>query len=140
MLAPSSHAQSQLESEEKLPATSFMKNLHLPLVQAKAQLGFLNFVVEPLWNYLGAIFPEIKERHKAVVDRYSLYWLYWYKSTYSDAPGASAGSTKSISSASTNGKDYVIASRKKRRVRREKRRVRTEQADSDHIAWAAKSS
>jgi hypothetical protein len=73
MLAPSSHAQSLLESDRKLAATSFMKNLHLPLVQAKAQLGFLNFVVEPLWNYLGVIFPEIKERHRSVVDRYSVY-------------------------------------------------------------------
>jgi hypothetical protein len=69
MLAPLFHAQSRLERVEKLAATSFMKNLHLPLVQAKAQLGFLNFVVEPLWNHLGVIFPEIKERHKAVVDR-----------------------------------------------------------------------
>jgi hypothetical protein len=41
---------SQLERVEKLAATSFMKNLHLPLMQAKAQLGFLNFVVEPLWG------------------------------------------------------------------------------------------
>jgi hypothetical protein len=42
--------QSQLERVEKLAATSFMKNLHVPLMQAKAQLGFLNFVVEPLWG------------------------------------------------------------------------------------------
>ncbi len=65
------HSQSRLERAEKLAATPFMKNLHLPLMQAKAQLGFLNFVVEPLWNCLGVIFPEIQERHKAVIDRLS---------------------------------------------------------------------
>lgn len=65
------HLQSQHERMEKLPATPFMQNLHLPLAQAKAQLGFLNFVVEPLWNNLCMIFPEIKHRHEAVLERMS---------------------------------------------------------------------
>jgi high affinity cGMP-specific 3',5'-cyclic phosphodiesterase 9 len=65
------HLQSQHERMEKLPATPFMQNLHQPLAQAKAQLGFLNFVVEPLWSNLCMVFPEIKHRHQAVRDRMS---------------------------------------------------------------------
>jgi hypothetical protein len=43
------HAQATREVMEKLPETPHMKNLDDTLQQAKAQLGFLNFVVEPLW-------------------------------------------------------------------------------------------
>jgi len=63
------HMQSARESCEKLPKTPFMVNLHSILMQAKAQLGFLNFVVEPLWKKMCCIFPEIKERHHCVLDR-----------------------------------------------------------------------
>eukprot|EP00802_Teleaulax_amphioxeia_P002778 Tamp_02781.p1 GENE.Tamp_02781~~Tamp_02781.p1 ORF type:complete len:782 (+),score=133.68 Tamp_02781:66-2348(+) len=63
------HNQSMREHTERLPLTPFMKNLDSTLMQAKAQLGFLNFVVEPLWNYLCSLFPEIKSRHDAVLDR-----------------------------------------------------------------------
>jgi len=63
------HAQATRESTEKLPQTPHMKNLDDTLQQAKAQLGFLNFVVEPLWNNLSCVFPEIKDRHQAVLTR-----------------------------------------------------------------------
>ena len=43
------HQQATREAQEKLPETPFMKNLDDTLQQAKAQLGFINFVVEPLW-------------------------------------------------------------------------------------------
>lgn len=43
------HEQATREVLEKLPQTPFMKNLDDKLHQAKAQLGFINFVVEPLW-------------------------------------------------------------------------------------------
>lgn len=63
------HQQATREAQEKLPETPFMKNLDDTLQQAKAQLGFINFVVEPLWNNLCCIFPEIKPRHQAVLNR-----------------------------------------------------------------------
>ena len=43
------HEQAMREAREKLPETPFMKNLDDTLQQAKSQLGFINFVVEPLW-------------------------------------------------------------------------------------------
>ena len=43
------YLQSEREAREDLPQTAFMKDLDNVLTQAKLQLGFLNFVVEPLW-------------------------------------------------------------------------------------------
>jgi hypothetical protein len=43
------HNQYLRERREKLPESAFMKDLHKPLAQAKAQLGFLQYVVGPLW-------------------------------------------------------------------------------------------
>ncbi len=44
------HNQFLRERREKLPESGFMKDLHKPLAQAKAQLGFLQYVVAPLWQ------------------------------------------------------------------------------------------
>jgi hypothetical protein len=44
------HNQYLRERREKLPESLFMKDLHQPLAQAKAQLGFLQYVVGPLWE------------------------------------------------------------------------------------------
>ena len=63
------HSQSQQEKRDNLPVTAFMTNLDDVLVQAKVQLGFLNYVVEPLWNSLSCILPQIKSRHEAVLER-----------------------------------------------------------------------
>ena len=63
------HSQSQREKRDHLPVTAFMTNLDDVLVQAKVQLGFLNYVVEPLWNSLSCILPQIKSRHEAVLER-----------------------------------------------------------------------
>ena len=63
------HSQSQREKRDHLPVTAFMTNLDDILVQAKVQLGFLNYVVEPLWNSLSCILPQIKSRHEAVLER-----------------------------------------------------------------------
>ena len=63
------HSQSLQEKRDNLPVTAFMTNLDDVLVQAKVQLGFLNYVVEPLWNSLSCILPQIKSRHEAVLER-----------------------------------------------------------------------
>ena len=63
------HSQSLQEKRDNLPVTAFMTNLDDVLVQAKVQLGFLNYVVEPLWNSLSCILPQIKSRHEAVLKR-----------------------------------------------------------------------
>ena len=41
-----------LEVEQKLPVTSYFKDLHLPINFYKSELGFLNFIVKPLYQSL----------------------------------------------------------------------------------------
>ena len=44
--------QYQLELEKKLPVTSYFKDLHIPVNFYKSELGFLNFIVKPLYQSL----------------------------------------------------------------------------------------
>lgn len=50
-----------LEVEQKLPVTSYFKDLHLPINFYKSELGFLNFIVKPLYQSLKSWNFEIKE-------------------------------------------------------------------------------
>ncbi|EKX32100.1 hypothetical protein GUITHDRAFT_148851 [Guillardia theta CCMP2712] len=65
------HIQSQREKNENLMETPFMKGLHKPLAQAKAQLGFLHYVVGPLWKSLAIIFPQLSLRSERIEERCS---------------------------------------------------------------------
>mmetsp|Transcript_64562 Transcript_64562/g.158924 ORF Transcript_64562/g.158924 Transcript_64562/m.158924 type:complete len:86 (+) Transcript_64562:83-340(+) len=46
-----------------------MKNLDKPLQQAKAQLGFISFVLVPLWADFAAVFSGMEMRRKNVEER-----------------------------------------------------------------------
>lgn len=61
--------QAQKERAEQLPESVFMKNLHVPLSQAKAQLGFLHYVVSPLWKRMCQLFPELEPLAGRVEER-----------------------------------------------------------------------
>jgi hypothetical protein len=50
-----------LEIEQKLPVTSYFKDLHLPINFYKSELGFLNFIVKPLYLSLKSWSFEIAE-------------------------------------------------------------------------------
>jgi len=63
------HNQSMRERMESLPQTAFMQGLHDPLAQAKAQLGFLHYVLQPLWQKLSTLLPELEAQYLRVVER-----------------------------------------------------------------------
>ncbi len=44
--------QYNLETELKIPLTAYFKDLHIPMNFYKSELGFLNFIVKPLFNSL----------------------------------------------------------------------------------------
>jgi len=52
-----------------LPMTAFMKDLDKSLTQAKAQLGFLHYVVAPLWRNMSRVFPELQHMYDNIDDR-----------------------------------------------------------------------
>jgi hypothetical protein len=53
--------QSQKEEEKGLPLTPIMKGLEDPARQHQEQLGFIQFVVLPLFQTMSAILPELKD-------------------------------------------------------------------------------
>lgn len=53
------HHQFLLEAERDLPLSGWMKDLDKPIGQAKSQLGFITFVVLPLWTSMGTITPSL---------------------------------------------------------------------------------
>ena len=53
-------AQVAREKAEGLPFAPHMDGLTNPVAVAKLQLGFIDYVVAPLWNSMGVIFPELK--------------------------------------------------------------------------------
>eukprot|EP00287_Rhodomonas_sp_CCMP768_P027732 CAMPEP_0202846812 /NCGR_PEP_ID=MMETSP1389-20130828/73842_1 /ASSEMBLY_ACC=CAM_ASM_000865 /TAXON_ID=302021 /ORGANISM="Rhodomonas sp., Strain CCMP768" /LENGTH=158 /DNA_ID=CAMNT_0049524429 /DNA_START=9 /DNA_END=485 /DNA_ORIENTATION=+ len=53
------HRQHLREVAERLPVTPFMAKLTDPLEQAKCQLGFLVYVVVPLWRAMAEVFPDL---------------------------------------------------------------------------------
>lgn len=63
------HRQHLREVAEDLPITPFMANLHTPFEQARCQLGFLVYVVAPLWRAMAAVFPELHQCYKNVEQR-----------------------------------------------------------------------
>ena len=60
------HLQYCLEAERNLPLSGWMKDLDLPIGQAKSQLGFITFVVLPLWASMGTIFESLKTQVSAL--------------------------------------------------------------------------
>ena len=52
--------QAQLEETLGLPVAPFMMNLDQGVVRWKAHLGFLDYVMQPLWRGLADLFPELK--------------------------------------------------------------------------------
>jgi hypothetical protein len=58
--------EAQAATEEKLglPVAPFMKNLNDPKVRGKCQLGFIDFVLTPLWSELKTVFPQLAFAHE----------------------------------------------------------------------------
>lgn len=54
-------AQVEAEKRLQLPVTAFMDGLQSPIVQAKSQLGFIDFVARPLFDRVFHFFPELVE-------------------------------------------------------------------------------
>ncbi len=52
--------QVQAEKEAGLPFAPFMDNLTNPLVFAKSQVGFSNFVIKPLYTAAATVFQELE--------------------------------------------------------------------------------
>ena len=50
------------ETAAGMPVAPHLQNLETDLDVAKLQLGFLDFVVAPLWNAAAMLFPAAKER------------------------------------------------------------------------------
>ncbi|EKX50309.1 hypothetical protein GUITHDRAFT_151277 [Guillardia theta CCMP2712] len=63
------HQQAQREKMENLQESAFMKNLHEPLAQAKTQLGFLHYVVGPLWKCMADLFPQVTSQYDRIQER-----------------------------------------------------------------------
>ena len=57
-------AQADRERELGLPVTAFMLGLDNEVSIAKLQLGFLDYVVGPLWKAVSELFPETAECHE----------------------------------------------------------------------------
>ena len=60
------HHQFLLEAQRDLPLSGWMKDLDKPIGQAKSQLGFITFVVLPLWTSMGTITPSLKPQVERV--------------------------------------------------------------------------
>lgn len=60
------HHQYCLEAERNLPLSGWMKDLDHPIGQAKSQLGFITFVVLPLWASMGTIFCSLQPQVERV--------------------------------------------------------------------------
>ena len=45
-----------------LPVTPHMANLTTPMARAQVQLGFINFIVEPVWSKLVVVLPNAQSR------------------------------------------------------------------------------
>lgn len=52
LVAQEFSSQYNLEVEQKIPVTAYFKDLHIPLNFYKSEVGFLNFIVKPLFNSL----------------------------------------------------------------------------------------
>eukprot|EP00282_Hemiselmis_andersenii_P002848 CAMPEP_0114129220 /NCGR_PEP_ID=MMETSP0043_2-20121206/11358_1 /TAXON_ID=464988 /ORGANISM="Hemiselmis andersenii, Strain CCMP644" /LENGTH=511 /DNA_ID=CAMNT_0001222479 /DNA_START=413 /DNA_END=1945 /DNA_ORIENTATION=+ len=63
------HHQYCKEAQLSLPLSGWMKDLDLALGQAKSQLGFITFVVLPLWASMGTIFTSLKPQVDRVQSR-----------------------------------------------------------------------
>eukprot|EP00281_Chroomonas_sp_CCMP1168_P030400 CAMPEP_0206255310 /NCGR_PEP_ID=MMETSP0047_2-20121206/24177_1 /ASSEMBLY_ACC=CAM_ASM_000192 /TAXON_ID=195065 /ORGANISM="Chroomonas mesostigmatica_cf, Strain CCMP1168" /LENGTH=493 /DNA_ID=CAMNT_0053681697 /DNA_START=70 /DNA_END=1552 /DNA_ORIENTATION=- len=63
------HYQCRKEGDLGVEESGFMKNLDKPLQQAKAQLGFISFVLVPLWADFAAVFSGMEMRRKNVEER-----------------------------------------------------------------------
>mmetsp|Transcript_1785 Transcript_1785/g.3717 ORF Transcript_1785/g.3717 Transcript_1785/m.3717 type:complete len:732 (+) Transcript_1785:98-2293(+) len=63
------HTQHEREVRENLVESAFMKDLHLPMAQAKTQLGFLHYVVAPLWQSIARLFPEFNPQYQNIMAR-----------------------------------------------------------------------
>ncbi|GBG30790.1 cAMP-specific 3',5'-cyclic phosphodiesterase [Hondaea fermentalgiana] len=54
-------AQAEDEATLHLPLTPHMQNLDNPEIEAKVQIGFIDYVVEPTWRVMTTYFPEIDD-------------------------------------------------------------------------------
>jgi len=63
------HTQHEREVRENLVESAFMKDLHLPLAQAKTQLGFLHYVAGPLWAAISTLFPDFTTQYQNILNR-----------------------------------------------------------------------
>jgi len=70
--------QAQLEQALGLPVAPFMLDLDQDVVRLKNHLGFLDFVLQPLWRGLADLFPELQpcmstlqENRKFFADRFT---------------------------------------------------------------------
>jgi len=63
------HQQAKRERMENLQESAFMKDLHEPLAQAKTQLGFLHYVVGPLWKCMADLFPQVTSQYERIEER-----------------------------------------------------------------------
>jgi hypothetical protein len=57
--------QADTEKAMGIPSAAFMQNLDVELVRYRAHLGFLNFVMVPLWKGITVnLFPELKDSYE----------------------------------------------------------------------------
>jgi len=63
------HQQFLLEHEKRVPLSAFMKDLHTPLGQCKAQLSFIDFVLIPLFSTVRDCFPSLGSPACRIEDR-----------------------------------------------------------------------
>lgn len=62
-------AQSEAEEQLNMPVTPFMSGLHDPRVSAQGQVGFIEFVVLPLWRACSAVLsPPCKREAPSLED------------------------------------------------------------------------
>lgn len=51
--------QNEDEVKQNLPLTPHMQNLDDPSVEARVQIGFIDYIVEPTWKLMASFFPEM---------------------------------------------------------------------------------
>ena len=55
--------QAERERELNIPVLPFMQGLDDPTKRYKAQVGFIDFVMSPLWTGVEQLFPQMKVSH-----------------------------------------------------------------------------
>jgi hypothetical protein len=61
------------EKELGLPVTTFMEGLNNEIEIAKLQVGFVNYVILPLWNAMAILLPKLSTSVDSCVDNVKLW-------------------------------------------------------------------